>query len=36
MPGKVLKLLVADKSEVAKGDPIIVMESMKMETKVGA
>eukprot|EP01102_Stenamoeba_stenopodia_P010204 TRINITY_DN304_c0_g1_i1.p1 TRINITY_DN304_c0_g1~~TRINITY_DN304_c0_g1_i1.p1 ORF type:complete len:737 (-),score=174.77 TRINITY_DN304_c0_g1_i1:151-2361(-) len=36
MPGKILKLLVADQTVVTKGDPIVVMESMKMETKVTA
>lgn len=31
MPGKVIKLLVAEGAAVAKGDPLLVLEAMKME-----
>jgi 3-methylcrotonyl-CoA carboxylase alpha subunit len=36
MPGKVLKLLVADGQPVEHGDPLIVLEAMKMETTLYA
>jgi len=32
MPGKLVKLLVADGEAVAAGQPLLVIESMKMET----
>lgn len=31
MPGKILKVLVSEGSMVKKGDPLIIMEAMKME-----
>ncbi|HWL66704.1 MAG TPA: biotin carboxylase N-terminal domain-containing protein [Actinomycetota bacterium] len=36
MQGTVLKVLVAEGAEVAQGDPVIVLEAMKMETTVVA
>jgi len=38
MPGKVTKILAKDQQSVKKGDPILVMEAMKMEytLKAGA
>jgi biotin carboxyl carrier protein len=36
MPGKVLKVLVAEGAEVNAGDPILVLEAMKMETTLYA
>ena len=36
MPGKVLKILVSDGQAVAAGDPLIVLEAMKMETTLFA
>jgi len=36
MPGKVLKLLVREGQAVAAGDPLIVLEAMKMETTLFA
>jgi len=36
MPGKVLKILVTQGQEVATGDPLIVLEAMKMETTLFA
>ena len=36
MPGKVVKLLVAENDEVAKGQPLAVMEAMKMEHTLSA
>jgi biotin carboxyl carrier protein len=36
MPGKVLKLLVAEGQAVEHGDPLIVLEAMKMETTLYA
>jgi 3-methylcrotonyl-CoA carboxylase alpha subunit len=36
MPGKVLKVLVAEGQPVAPGDPLIVLEAMKMETTLYA
>jgi acetyl/propionyl-CoA carboxylase alpha subunit len=36
MPGKVLKILVKEGERVAAGQPLIVMEAMKMETTLAA
>lgn len=36
MPGIVLKTLVTQGSKINKGDPILVTESMKMETTIQA
>ena len=36
MPGKVLKILVSEGDTVAAGDPLIVLEAMKMETTLYA
>jgi biotin carboxyl carrier protein len=36
MPGKVLKILVAEGDSVAHGQPLIVIEAMKMETTLYA
>ncbi len=36
MPGKVLKVLVAEGQPVEPGDPLIVLEAMKMETTLYA
>jgi acetyl/propionyl-CoA carboxylase alpha subunit len=36
MPGKVLKILVSEGQAVAPGDPLIVLEAMKMETTLFA
>ncbi|HVB79312.1 MAG TPA: biotin/lipoyl-containing protein [Candidatus Binataceae bacterium] len=36
MPGKVLKVLVAEGQPVEQGDPLIVLEAMKMETTLYA
>ena len=36
MPGKVLKVLVAEGQSVEHGDPLIVLEAMKMETTLYA
>ncbi len=36
MPGKVVKLLVAEGQEVAAGEGVIILESMKMETETAA
>jgi biotin carboxyl carrier protein len=34
MPGRVVKLLVAEGDEVTEGQPVIVVEAMKMENEV--
>jgi biotin carboxyl carrier protein len=34
MPGLVLKVLVEDGAEVKTGDPLLVLESMKMENLI--
>ena len=34
MPCRILKLLVADGSDVKNGDALLTMESMKMETRL--
>jgi acetyl/propionyl-CoA carboxylase alpha subunit len=36
MPGKVLKILVSEGDTVAAGDPLVVLEAMKMETTLFA
>lgn len=36
MPGKVVRLLVAAGQAVVAGQPLVIMESMKMETELGA
>jgi acetyl-CoA/propionyl-CoA carboxylase biotin carboxyl carrier protein len=36
MQGTILKVLVAPGDEVAAGDPLIVLEAMKMETTISA
>ncbi|MGD9546259.1 MAG: acetyl-CoA carboxylase biotin carboxyl carrier protein subunit [Candidatus Krumholzibacteriia bacterium] len=36
MPGKVVKVLVAAGDDVAVGQPLVIMESMKMETELAA
>lgn len=36
MQGTILKVLVGDGDEVAAGDPIVVLEAMKMETTIAA
>jgi biotin carboxyl carrier protein len=36
MPGKVLKVLVAEGDAVAEGQPLVVLEAMKMETTLYA
>ena len=36
MPGKVLKVLVAEGQAVEAGQPLIIIEAMKMETTLSA
>jgi 3-methylcrotonyl-CoA carboxylase alpha subunit len=36
MPGKVVKLLVIEGDEVTKGQPLLVIEAMKMEHTLSA
>lgn len=36
MPGNILKVLVSDHSTVKKGQPIVVLEAMKMENDIVA
>ena len=36
MPGRVVRVLVAEGDEVAKGDPLVVVEAMKMEFEITA
>lgn len=36
MPGRVLKVLVAEGDEVAMGTPLVVVEAMKMENELAA
>jgi 3-methylcrotonyl-CoA carboxylase alpha subunit len=31
MPGKIIKVLVSEGAAVSKGDPLLVLEAMKME-----
>jgi biotin carboxyl carrier protein len=34
MPGKVLRILVAAGQHVSRGDPLVVLEAMKMEQTI--
>ena len=36
MPGKVISLLVAKGAKVSRGQPLVVMEAMKMEHTIAA
>lgn len=36
MPGRIVSILVSEGQEVAKGDPVIVVEAMKMENQLKA
>jgi pyruvate carboxylase subunit B len=36
MPGKILELLVKEGDEVEQGDPVIILEAMKMENELKA
>ena len=36
MPGRVLKVLVAEGDAVSSGDALVVVEAMKMENELGA
>jgi biotin carboxyl carrier protein len=36
MPGLVLKLLVSEGQSVSKGDPLVILEAMKMENVLAA
>ncbi|MGA7615642.1 MAG: biotin/lipoyl-containing protein [Thermoanaerobaculia bacterium] len=36
MPGRVVKVLVAEGDDVSKGDPLMVLEAMKMENQIAA
>ena len=36
MPGRVIKVLVAEGDEVTKGQPVLVLEAMKMENELKA
>jgi pyruvate carboxylase subunit B len=36
MPGRVVKVLVAQGDQVKEGDPVLVIEAMKMESRVPA
>lgn len=36
MPGRVVKILVSEGNQVSEGDPLIVIEAMKMENRVTA
>ena len=36
MPGRVIKVLVAEGDEVVKGQPVLVLEAMKMENELKA
>lgn len=36
MPGKIVKVLVQVGDEVSQGQPLVIMESMKMETELAA
>ena len=32
MPGKIIKIMVSENQEVKQGDPLIVVEAMKMQS----
>ncbi len=36
MPGKVLQILVEDGAQIRKGDPVVILEAMKMENEIRA
>jgi pyruvate carboxylase subunit B len=36
MPGRVVKVLVSEGSTVTAGDPLLIIEAMKMESRVPA
>jgi pyruvate carboxylase subunit B len=36
MPGRVVKVLVSEGSQVKTGDPLLIIEAMKMESRVPA
>ena len=36
MQGTIVKVMVADGDEVAEGDPVVVLEAMKMEQPLAA
>ncbi|MBH0201156.1 MAG: biotin/lipoyl-binding protein [Nitrospira sp.] len=36
MPGRVVKVLVAVEDQVKTGDPLLIIEAMKMESRVPA
>lgn len=36
MPGKIVKIFVAEGDEVKEGDPLLIMEAMKMENEMRA
>jgi len=36
MPGKILELLVGEGDEVEEGDPVVILEAMKMENELKA
>ena len=36
MPGKIVKVMVAAGDEVKEGDPLLIMEAMKMENEMRA
>ena len=36
MPGKILDILVSEGDEVTKGQPVVILEAMKMENELKA
>jgi biotin carboxyl carrier protein len=36
MPGKIFKVLLGPKDDVKKGDPVLIVEAMKMEHTIRA